>query len=49
MQTKHTVLFEIGMEELPARFIDDAQRQLLEKTTDWLKEERVGFEQMKAF
>lgn len=49
MQTKHTVLFEIGMEELPARFIDDAQRQLLEKTTDWLKEERIGFEQMKAF
>ncbi len=29
-------LFEIGLEELPARFIDDAEKQLLNKTADWL-------------
>lgn len=43
MQTNHDVLFEIGLEELPARFIDKAEKDLYEKTTQWLKEERISF------
>lgn len=45
MSQVHEVLFEIGLEELPARFIDNAEKQLLEKTTNWLTEERIRFEE----
>lgn len=43
------VLFEIGLEELPARFIDDAEKQLLEKTTNWLQDLRISFKQITSF
>lgn len=43
------VLFEIGLEELPARFVDDAERQLKEKTVAWLKEERLAFDSVTSF
>ncbi|WP_284140427.1 MULTISPECIES: glycine--tRNA ligase subunit beta [unclassified Virgibacillus] len=43
------VLFEIGLEELPARFIDDAEMQLKEKTESWLKELRVAFETITTY
>lgn len=49
MKQKHDVLFEVGIEELPARFIDDAEAQLLDKTTSWLKEERIGFDKAVTF
>lgn len=42
MQTNE-VLFEIGVEELPARFIDRAEKELYEKTTTWLNEQRISF------
>lgn len=37
------VLFEIGLEEMPARFIDDAEKQLRDKTEKWLNELRISF------
>lgn len=37
------VLFEIGVEELPARFIDEAENQLFAKTKDWLKKSRIDY------
>src|SRR5699024_12495723 len=37
------VLFEIGVEELPARFIDEAENQLFAKTKDWLEKSRVDY------
>lgn len=37
------VLFEIGLEELPARFIDDAEKQLEDKTRSWLEEQRITY------
>ncbi|MGM8364610.1 glycine--tRNA ligase subunit beta [Virgibacillus sp. W0181] len=40
------VLFEIGLEELPARFIDDAERQLLNKTEKWLTELRISYHEI---
>ncbi|MBP2078166.1 glycine--tRNA ligase subunit beta [Oceanobacillus polygoni] len=43
------VLFEIGLEELPARFIDDAEQQLLIKTEAWLKELRIPFGSITSF
>ncbi|UJL44870.1 glycine--tRNA ligase subunit beta [Virgibacillus sp. NKC19-16] len=42
-------LFEIGLEELPARFIDHAENQLAEKTKIWLNEERVGYGSITTF
>ncbi|WP_087971704.1 glycine--tRNA ligase subunit beta [Oceanobacillus rekensis] len=42
-------LFEIGLEELPARFIDDAEKQLLNKTTSWLKELRISYDSITTF
>src|SRR5699024_1264038 len=43
------VLFEIGLEELPARFVDNAEKQSKEKTKNWMKELRISFESVKSF
>ncbi|GAB3795414.1 glycine--tRNA ligase subunit beta [Virgibacillus kimchii] len=43
------VLFEIGLEELPARFIDQAEKELREKTADWLDELRIKYESIDSF
>ncbi|WP_138415742.1 glycine--tRNA ligase subunit beta [Aquibacillus sediminis] len=43
------VLFEIGLEEMPARFLNDAQKQLEQKTRDWLTELRIPFEKIKTY
>lgn len=45
----NNVLFEIGVEELPARFIDDAENQLREKTNQWLKDLRINFDTITSF
>lgn len=42
-------LFEIGLEELPARFIDDAERQLKDKTEQWLNDLRLSFSTVESF
>lgn len=44
-----TYLLEIGVEELPARFIDDGKRQLCDNFTNLLKEERIQFEMVETF
>ncbi|MFD1850250.1 glycine--tRNA ligase subunit beta [Oceanobacillus bengalensis] len=43
------VLFEIGLEELPARFVDQAEQQLLENTKKWLQELRISFDNVRSF
>lgn len=45
----NNVLFEIGLEELPARFIDNAEKQLYEKTNHWLDELRISFDTIITF
>lgn len=45
----NNVLFEIGVEELPARFIDDAVKQLLEKTEHWLNDQRLTYDTVEPF
>ncbi|WP_017797062.1 glycine--tRNA ligase subunit beta [Oceanobacillus kimchii] len=43
------VLIEIGLEELPARFIDDAELQLYTKTKKWLEENRVSSDNVESY
>src|SRR5690625_4614511 len=45
----NNVLFEIGVEELPARFIDDAKQQLFERTKQWLDDQRLTYEAIESF
>ncbi|SFE29129.1 glycine--tRNA ligase subunit beta [Alteribacillus iranensis] len=42
-------LLEIGLEEMPARFVTDAMEQLKYKITDWLDENRIAYESAEAF
>src|SRR5690625_823270 len=43
------VLLEIGIEELPARFIDQAAQQLVDKTTKWLQGLHIDFVTIQSF
>ncbi|MFZ3578636.1 glycine--tRNA ligase subunit beta [Virgibacillus sp. DJP39] len=43
------VLVEIGLEELPARFIDDAELQFKQLTEQWLTELRLSFDLVESF
>ncbi|MCT2537591.1 glycine--tRNA ligase subunit beta [Aquibacillus koreensis] len=47
--TVSNVLFEIGLEEMPARFLNDAQKQLETKTKQWLEELRLPYKQVKSY
>lgn len=42
-------LLEIGVEELPARYIEDAKSQLKENVERALAKERIDYESMKLF
>jgi glycyl-tRNA synthetase beta chain len=43
------LLLEIGCEEIPARFVDDAAAQLKDKLTGWLEENRVQYSHCKTY
>ncbi|WP_124727816.1 glycine--tRNA ligase subunit beta [Staphylospora marina] len=43
------LLLEIGCEEIPARFVADASRQLGEKLVSWLREERISYESYRTY
>src|SRR5699024_11820264 len=49
MSMSNHVLLEIGTEELPARFIDNAEEQLLNKTKRWLEDMHITFGQVSSF
>jgi glycyl-tRNA synthetase beta chain len=42
--SKRDLLLEIGLEEMPARFITNTINQLEQKVTDWLKSHKVAYE-----
>ena len=42
-------LFEIGVEELPARYVDSSEAELKKLMTESLKEERIDFKSAKSF
>lgn len=43
------LLLEIGLEEVPARFVRAAMEQLKDKTEKWLTDSRIAFEEVKAY
>jgi glycyl-tRNA synthetase beta chain len=43
------LLLEIGMEEVPSRFIRAAVEQLADKTAKWLQDSRISFEGIKTY
>ncbi|WP_182200550.1 glycine--tRNA ligase subunit beta [Paraliobacillus salinarum] len=47
--TTTNVLFEIGLEEMPARFLADTEKQLEEKTIDWLQSLRLPYKKLTTF
>jgi glycyl-tRNA synthetase beta chain len=47
--TKRDLLLEIGLEEMPARFITDSMNQLASKVEKWLNTNNIGFEEIKLY
>ncbi|WP_102274529.1 glycine--tRNA ligase subunit beta [Cytobacillus massiliigabonensis] len=43
------LLLEIGLEEMPARFVTNSMNQLSDKVQAWLMEKKISFENIKAF
>ena len=39
----HTFLLEIGLEEMPAHVVTPSIKQLVKKTEDYLKDQRIDF------
>ncbi|WLR49877.1 glycine--tRNA ligase subunit beta [Bacillus tianshenii] len=47
--SKQDLLLEIGLEELPARFVTDAMEQLADKVAVWFEENRIEIEGVQAY
>ncbi|UQS85440.1 glycine--tRNA ligase subunit beta [Apilactobacillus apisilvae] len=45
----HTFLLEIGLEEMPAHVVTPSIKQLVKRTKDYLKEQRINFDSIKPF
>lgn len=43
------LLIEIGLEEMPARFVTDSMNQLAEKVEKWLNEQKISFKDIRKF
>lgn len=43
------LLLEIGLEEVPARFVRDAMEQLQQKFDKWLQEQRIAYESIQSY
>lgn len=46
---KRDLLLEIGLEEMPARFVTNSMNQLSDKVQAWLIEKKISFDHIKAF
>lgn len=47
--TKKDILLEIGLEELPARFVTNSMNQLADKVRLWLEGKKINYGELKAF
>lgn len=47
--SKRDLLLEIGLEEMPARFVAQAATQFKEKVEKWLAQERLPFDQITSY
>lgn len=45
----HTLLLEIGLEEMPARVVQTSSQQLVDRMANFLKEARLDFESIKPY
>ena len=43
------LLLEIGLEEIPARFVRLAEKELKEQVLKWLKHQRIDYSSVKTF
>lgn len=43
------LLLEIGLEELPARFVTDSMNQLADKVRTWLETKKINYRKLQAF
>lgn len=43
------VLFEVGLEEMPARFLAETEQQFRNRTEQWLKDHRLTFNEIRTF
>ncbi|MGN1400764.1 MAG: glycine--tRNA ligase subunit beta [Bacillus sp. (in: firmicutes)] len=46
---KKDLLLEIGLEELPARFVSDSIAQLASKMEAWLTDNKIGYSEIKTY
>lgn len=46
---KKDLLLEIGLEEMPARFVTNSMNQLSDKVNSWLLEKKISFDEISAF
>lgn len=46
---KRTLLLEIGLEEMPARFVTNAMNELIARTETWLKSQRMQFDNLRGY
>ncbi|TVP85010.1 MAG: glycine--tRNA ligase subunit beta [Alkalicoccus sp.] len=46
---KKTLLFEIGLEEMPARFVTDAMNEFADRLIKWMEERRIDYDHVKRF
>ncbi|WP_243386291.1 glycine--tRNA ligase subunit beta [Bacillus kexueae] len=47
--SKRDLLLEIGLEEMPARFVSQASEQLKQKVEQWLSDHKLSFESIQKF
>ncbi|WP_141431517.1 glycine--tRNA ligase subunit beta [Bacillus sp. 03113] len=47
--SKKDILLEIGLEEMPARFVTSSMQQFADKVSSWLNEHKIDFENLQAF
>ena len=47
--TNKDILLEIGLEELPARYVTDSMNQLADKVSKWLETMKINYRELKAF
>ena len=46
---KRDMLLEVGLEEMPARFVTESMNQLGKKVEEFLQEQKVSFEGVKLY
>ena len=47
--SKKELLLEIGLEEMPARFVTSSMNQLADRIKQWLEEKKIAFEEIKTY